>query len=271
MKLDSNLAWKQASGAISGNRDVLFALAGVFYLLPGLAVSLLFPQPEMPADPTREQVLAVMSGYYSSVIPYLIPIVLFQAAGTLALLTMLTDRSRPTVGEAIKLGLKGIVPYFLAQIILGLAIGLVGSILFGIGMLVGGPIIAGLTITVVVILAIYTAIRTSLVAPVIVVEGVANPIAALRRSWDLTKDNALRIALFYALVAIAFMVVIMIATALVGIVATLAFGQETSETVVIVVSALLNTIMTVYFVAIIASIHRQLAGPSTESVTTTFE
>ena len=41
MKFDSNRAWREASAAASANREVLVAVAGVFFLLPGLA-SVLF-------------------------------------------------------------------------------------------------------------------------------------------------------------------------------------------------------------------------------------
>ena len=41
MKFDSNRAWREASASASANREVLLAVAGVFFLLPGLA-SVLF-------------------------------------------------------------------------------------------------------------------------------------------------------------------------------------------------------------------------------------
>jgi hypothetical protein len=269
MKFDSNLAWKQASSAIAANREVLLALSGVFFLLPSLAFGLFFPQPEPAAGQNEQQLLALMGDYYSSAMPFMIPMALVQAAGTLALLTLFTDRSRPTVGEAIRQGIAGIVPYFLAQIMLG--IGVVGGVLLAIGALTGAAALVGLAIAVVVALAIYAAIKTSLVAPIIAVERERNPVAAIRRSWLLTKGNSARIGLFYALVIVVFFVVMMILMALVGIVLALVAGDEIARVVAAVVSSTLGSVMTLYLVGIVAAIHRQLAGPSQEAASAPFE
>ncbi|MFD2135472.1 hypothetical protein ACFSLT_10020 [Novosphingobium resinovorum] len=40
MKFDSSRAWSQASQAVSANREVVLALAGVFFLLPQLMFSI---------------------------------------------------------------------------------------------------------------------------------------------------------------------------------------------------------------------------------------
>ena len=271
MKFDSGLAWKQASSAVSANREVLFALAGVFYLLPGLALALLFPQPDMPTDPTPQEAMAIMSEYYESVLPILIPMLLFQAAGTLALLTMLTDMTRPTVGEAIKRGVKGLIPYILAQILFALVVGFAGGLVIAIGAVTGQTALAALGMGMAIALFIYGAIKTSLVAPVIVVEGQVNPIVALMRSWNLTKGNSLRLLLFYFVVAAAFLVIIMVVTAIGGIAVNLLLGEDIGGTIMLVVSAALNAVMALYFSAIIVAVHRQLAGAGQRDVSQTFD
>jgi hypothetical protein len=262
VKFDSNLAWKEASAAISANRDVVFALAGVFFLLPGLVMALLFPAPQPTAGMDSKEAAAVIADYYTSILPLLLPLILFQAAGTLALLTLLTDRSRPTVGEAIGTGVKGILPYVLAQILLGVGVGLVGGLVLAIGSATGTAALTVLGLAAVGLMVIYVAIKTSLVAPVVAVEGERNPIAALRRSWLLTKSNSLRIAVFYLLVGVVFLVVISVVVALVGIVASLAGGAHAGEIAGAVISSALNAVMVLYFVAIVAATHRQLAGAS---------
>ncbi len=271
MKFDSNLAWKHASAAIAANREVVFALAGVFFLLPGLAMALLFPAPEPVADMDSKAALAAMSGYYASILPFLLPMVLFQAAGTLALLTLLTDRTRPTVGEAIRMGVKGILPYVGAQLILGIGVGLIGGVILMIGAATGLAVLTGIGVAVVAALVIYAAIKTSLVAPVVAVEGERNPIAALKRSWVLTRGNSVRIGVFYLLVLAVFLVVIMVVTAVVGIIAAIIGGPDAGEMAGVVVSAALNAVMALYFVAIIAATHRQLAGEPAETTRATFE
>lgn len=268
MKFDSNAAWKLATTAISANREVVIALAGVFFLLPGLAMSLLLPAPQPTAGMDEQAVMAMVSGYYGSILPVAIPLVLFQAAGTLAVLTLLTDRRRPTVGDAIREGARAILPYFLSQLALALGAGLVGGLLIGVTAAAGLPAIG---IALALIGLVYAFIKSSLAAPVIVVEHERNPIAALRRSWFLTRGNSARITAFYALVGLTFMVVMVLVNALAGIVVALVAGAQAVEVAGAVVSSALSAAMALYFVAIFAAVHRQLAGPSPQGDSAAFD
>ena len=118
MKFDSNLAWRQASATVSANRDVLLALAGVFFLLPRLVLSLFMPEPQSRPNMTPAEMMEMLQNFYLQIAPYAIPMMLFQAVGTLAMLTLFTDRSRPTVGQAIRQGARGLFPYLAAQFLL---------------------------------------------------------------------------------------------------------------------------------------------------------
>jgi len=271
MKFDSNLAWKRASSSIGANREVLLALSGVFFLLPSLAFALFFPSPEPTPGQSETQIMAAMQDYYMSAMPILIPMALVQAAGTLALLTLFTDKSRPTVGEAIRQGLAGILPYIAAQLLLGIGIGLLGGIALALGSVTGVPAVAGVVIALVIIVAAYAAIKTSLVAPIVAVERERNPVAALRRSWQLTKGNSVRIGLFYLLLLVAFVVVMSLIMMAVGVVLAAVAGPETGRIAGAVVSSALGAVMTLYFVAVMAAVHRQLAGPSPDVASAPFE
>ena len=271
MKFDSNQAWKQAAGQVSANRDVLIALSGVFFLLPGLAIEMFLPQPQPQANMTAQQIMDLTRGYYFSALPYIVPTLLLQAAGTLAMLTLFTDRDRPTVGESIRRGVIGLFPYIAAQLLLGIGMGLVAAAIFSAAALTGLLAVIVVLGTAVVVAAIYVAVRTSLVAPVVAVEGVRNPVAAMIRSWRLTKGNSVRIALFYLLIVLAFAVVISIAMLLVGIVVALVASGPTALFIASLFRSILAAVMTVYFVAILAAVHRQLAGPSIEREQATFQ
>lgn len=271
MKFDSNRAWKEASAAVSANREVLFALAGVFIMLPSLAFALLYPQPEALPGMTGEQAANMLLAFYEEAMPWMIPMAILQAVGSLALLALFTDRTRPTVGEAIRLGLAGLLPYLAAQLLVGLAIGSLAVIVAGIGAASGLMALAVILAIGLIVLAVYIAIKTSLAAPVIMVEGARNPITALKRSWALTSGNSARIAVFYALLALVFIVVISIISALFGITASVIAGAEGARVVNAIVSSALGAIMTLYFIAAVAAVHRQLAGPSPEAVGATFD
>lgn len=271
MKFNSNLAWKEATAAIAANRDVLLALSGVFFLLPSLAFGLFFPQPEPAAGLSEAQLMKLMGDYYASALPVVIPMALVQAAGTLAILTLFTDTSRPTVGAAIRQGIGGVLPYILAQLLLGLGLGLVGSVLLAAVSLTGVAALIGAVIVALVLAAVYAAIKTSLTGPIIAVERERNPIAALRRSWQLTRGNSGRIGLFFLLVFIVFAVGITVIMAIVGIALALVAGAETARIIGAVISSALGAVLALYFVAIIASVHRQLSGPSPDAAANTFK
>lgn len=271
MKFDSNLAWKQASASIAANRDLLLALAGVFFLLPSLVFSLLMPQPEPAPGMEPDAIMKLMSDYYIAAMPYFIPMAVLQAGGTLAMLTLFTDRSRPTVGEAIRRGFASILTYVLALMLVGFGLGGAAVLVLTLAGVTGVAALAVLAFVALIVGAIYVGIKTSLLGPVVAVDGERNPIAAIRRSWRLTKGNSARIGLFYLLVLVAFFVGLMIAMTLVGILLALVAGDETAKVVAAMVSAAIGSVMTLYFVAISAAVHRQLSGPSPEAVSAPFE
>lgn len=271
MKFDSNRAWQEATAAVAANRDVLLALAGAFFLLPSLAISLLFPQPEPAAGQTEQQIFAMAQGYMIQVMPFMLAAAVVQATGTLAMLTLFTDRTRPTVGQAIRQGAAGLATYLVAQVLVGVALALIGGLVISVAAAIGAPVIAALGVAGVVVLAVYAFVKASLAAPIVAVERVRNPIAALQRSWRLTKGNSVRLGLFYLLVAVAFMVVMMLVMAVIGVVLSLLAGAGAAKTVGAVLSAGFGSVMTLYFVAILAAAHRQLAGPSAEAAGAPFE
>lgn len=271
MTFDSNRAWKQATAAIAANREVLMALAGVFFLLPGLAVSLLLPQPEPAAGADADAIINQMRAYYMASMPFLIPVAVLQAGGTLTMLTLFADRSRPTVGQAIRQGFVSVVPYVLAQLVIGLGLGLAGSVLLTAAALTGAGALVSVVMAVLVAALAYIVVRTSLAAPVIAVEGVRNPMQALRRSWRLTHGQAGRLGLFYLLLAVAFFFLISVVMAVLGIVLVLVAGPETGRFAAAVVSSALGAIAMIYFVGVLAAVHRQLGGANEEPAGATFD
>jgi hypothetical protein len=271
MKFDGNIAWKQASAQVSANRDVLIALSGVFFLVPSLALALLLPQPAAQTGMTADQMIAGARAYYLQAAPFIIPVLLLQAVGTLTMLTLFTDRDRPTVGESIRRGVTGVVPYLISQILLGIGTAIVAMMLGGVAAATGLMAVVAVAFAVVAAAAIYIAIRMSMVAPVVAVEGVRNPIAALVRSWRLTAGNVGRIALFYLLIAVAFIVIVMIVSLLSGIVIALVTKGDIMVGAQQLVKSMLGAALTVYLVAILAAVHRQVAGPSANGAVATFE
>ena len=262
MKLDSNLAWQEATRTLSANREVLLALAGVFFVLPHLALSLFFPVPQPQPGMNAQAAFATIQAYYANAAPFLIAVTIIQAVGTIAVLTLFTDRSRPTVADVIRRGVIGMVSYIGAQLLLGLAFGVLGGLLLAVAMATKVNALVGLVGLALIMAVIYTTFRLFLVAPVIAVDGLANPVAVLRRSWLLTRGNVARIFVFFAMLGLIGVVIMTMAGAIIGLITTLAIGAAASKLVVAVVSAVLTAVFTLIIIAVIAAIHRQLAGPS---------
>jgi hypothetical protein len=270
MKFDSSRAWTQASQAVSANREVVLALAGVFFLLPLLAFAIFFPSPETGSGMSEQQMMQVVRTYYASAAPAMLPLALLQALGTLSLLCLLDARQRPTVGGAIKAGLKGLLPYLVAQVLMMLAMGAIALVVVGgfgaaggvVGMLVGLAIVG-------VVLSVLS-VRLSVVAPAIATEHVFNPAAALARSWALTRGNTARLLGFYTLLVVA-MVVVMIFASVLTIPISLVLPVEAARLVSAVVQSILTTGTVIYSVAVLAQVHEQLVDGTPEAVAGTFE
>ncbi len=270
MRFDSNRAWTEATEIVRANRSVLWAVAGVFLALPVCAITLLAPPPEVPEGAEPRAMLDLLGGYYSSVAPWFLGMAVCQLIGTLTMLALFTDRARPTVAEALQLGVKGLLPTIVAQILAGLGFFMVAILLIGPASLGGSA-----TMVVGVLLALiafaYGMTRISMVAPVVMVEGQRNPLAALTRSWRLTQDNTGRLLFFYALLFLGFWIAVLLLGGLADLGLRLILGEQIGAPLGAFAAAALQAVMTIYFTAVYAATHRQLAGPSASTDARTFE
>lgn len=205
--------------------------------------------------------MATLSAYYNSAWPWLLGMAVCQVIGTLAMLALYTDRTRPTVSEALKLALRGALPVILAQLLAGMGIAAAAMIPITLAALTGIQALATAVVAACLVALVYVMVRISLVAPVVMVDGERNPVAALKRSWNLTRGNAGRLLLFYALLLIGFGIVILLVGGLVDLLLRLVLGMELGSTLGTLVSAALQAVMAIFFMAVYAATHRQLARP----------
>lgn len=267
MKFESNRAWEDAVQLVSTNREVLAVLAGIFFLLPGLVMSFFFAdtQTAIMADPMNAA--ENLGSELNSFVATALTLGLLQLAGYMALLALLTDRTRPTVGEAIATGFKslpsliGAVLIFLVGYLLSVVVfGTIGGLLGMIGAL-RALIVVGTALSLFAICYVMT--RLSQTVAAIVIERSLNPFTALRRSWQLTKGNGMRLFGFYLLLAIAYMVIaIVMYLAVSALFAVAGKLDKTGFMVMALVTGVIGAGFNALFTAIIAAIHRQLAGPS---------
>ncbi len=278
-KLDMGKAWTHATGLIGSNRDTIGAIAGLFFFLPSLALALFAPDLVNPpvagpdgADPqvAFQAMINQMTQAYADNWPMFLAMTLAQFIGSMSLLALLTDRARPTVREALTTGFASLFPYLAAQLLSALGVALLIGIPLGLVSAAGSPGATLLVGAVLVAVGFYVFVKFTLIAPVIAIDGIRNPIRALTRSWQLTKGNSFRIAAFLLLLFFTIGIISALVTGILGLVLS-ALGSDIAAIGLGVVNAAVNTGIGVIFLVVIAAIHRQLAGHSPEGLAATFE
>ena len=106
---------------------------------------------------------------------------------------------------------------------------------------------------------------------IVMVDKITNPIAAIRRSWALTQGQTGRLLGFYALIMVVFLVIVIAVQALLGALLALVAGPEAARIGLALVLGGVQGVMAVYFIAITAAVHRQLAGIDGRAIRATFD
>lgn len=262
MQFDSNEAWKEAVARVAANRDMLLAITGVFILLPSFAVQVFSPPLQLPlgGEAKPEQVLAAYGVYFEHNWPFLLVMAALHLIGTLAMIALITDPRRPTVAEAIRTGLARSGTAAAAMVVLFFALSFVAGLPLNIAALTGSLNIAFVGMAAGLGLLFYGLARTLPLLPVVVVERVSNPFAALRRAFLLSRGNGGRLMLFYALIFSAFLLSSILLLAGLKILFTLALGAQGTDLLMALADSGISAVMSVYLAAVLAAIHRQLAG-----------
>ena len=274
MAFDMGKAWSDAVAMVEGNREVLGVVAGTFFFLPGLLFALIGP--DMDAllegfDPERmEQAMAAFNVIYARYWWLFLALTLAQITGYLALLALLRDDARPTVGQAIGTAVKALLPAVATYLLFVLGVALAVGAVLALFALPGIAALTAVGVLLAVPLMLFLAIRASLSAPVLAIERVFNPLAVLARSWRLTRGHGWRLLAFFVLLTVAYVVL----SGVLGIVllAMLAIlGPGAGQIVGAILSGLIGAVASVVMIAVLAAVHRQLAGPSRRTVRQTVD
>ncbi|MGB3377629.1 MAG: hypothetical protein WBH10_07280 [Allopontixanthobacter sediminis] len=271
MKLDMGNAWSEATAMISANRELVAIIAGIFVFLPTIVLAVIAPEAATgPTEVNQNDPMATMQAFYAQNGIWLFVIAIINAIGSLALFALFAD-NRPTVGDAITTGIKTLLPYLAAQILLILALSILLGIPVGLAVAAGGSA-AGVLVGIVAFVAlVYVMIKFSLLAPAMIIGGILNPVRALRASWNATKGNSLRLLLFYFLLGIAVVVVAMVFGLVTGLFVAMLGTGAVAAMLGGALNGLVSAVWAVVIVAVLSATYRQLTGPSTQSVTETFE
>ncbi len=268
MKFDMSAAWNEAIRLMAANRQVVAIVAGVFFFLPAVIYGLAFTNPiteiqaSQGADPEFESTMRAVTAVVNEVWWVIALTMVVQWLGMLALALLWADKSRPTVGQAIRSGAGYLLPLIGAQLIMFVFLGIV--ILFFVAIAATGSAGAALLGGLIAAAAIvYVFVRLSLIVPVIAIERIKNPIGALGRSWRLTKGKAFRLMAFFFLLFIAMIVINSVVTLVFGLFLALG-GAEMALVGQAIGSGLVSALFSVIFLAVLIAVYRQVAGSADE-------
>lgn len=270
MKLDMGKTWNDATALLKGNVTLVATIVGLYYFLPSFAIALLVPEIANPAAPAAppgadpevvlEAMVAAMQEQYTLGWPYFLVITIAQYIGAVSVLALFPVRGTATVGEALSAGLRGAPTYLATQILFVLAAGIVFGLLAGsafalspfLGVLIGFILFVGL---------VYVSVKLIMVPAVIGMERELNPIAAMKRSWVLSKGNSVVICVFLLILFVVIGLISLLATLVLTTVFA-AFGDPVAGIGTALVSSLTNAAIGGIFLVVLAAIHRQLSSPA---------
>lgn len=274
LRFSSDRAWRDGMSLLSGNGQVLMALAGVFIFLPALGaalflsdmqVQMLREMPQMQAGAGSAMAMQQMWSLYARVMPWVLALVLVNEIGKAAMMALLTHRHRPTVGEALRWSLRCLPTLIGAGLVLAFGCSLAAlalALVAGIGAVAGAAAPAlGAVVALLFAAGLLVAVtRFSLVLPVVVIDGERNPLSALAGSWRLTAGNTPRLLAFYILLIVAYLVMTIALTAVLMGLAAYAAGTGRMFTLASgVLSGAISAGAATLWIGILAAIHRQLS------------
>lgn len=256
-------AWNETTEFMRREARLVLPIAFLLISLPGAMLQYVLPTPE-PGVPFDLQawmdnlplffLLALAAGLISLI-------------GTIAI-NYLAIRAGATVGEALQVGLRRFIFLFLASLLLALAAVVACAPLFLLvignapGEGPGGLFLLLLLIYMLLFIAAW--IRLMMMSPVTAAENVG-PIGIITRSWALTRGYFWKLLGFVILFAIAAIVAIVAISMVVGIIVALATGApptpgSTAAFVMLLVTAILQAIVTAFFATMAGRIYVQLSG-----------
>ncbi|MGB3712220.1 MAG: hypothetical protein WA985_11070 [Erythrobacter sp.] len=275
MNFNMNATWARAVELIRDNLSLLAVLSGVFLLLPALAIYLLLPDFGIMMTPGVDD--AQMEAWLrenAAAVTGLGLFALFMNFTGYGAMIALMGRRRPTVGEAIRQGIR-IVPSTIAAMLLTIIVYVIAgiAIVTPITLLATLSGMAGLAIIgvlVAFVLIIWLISRLSLTMPVLVIERTLNPVKALVRSFRLTKPKQWPITLFWVVLFAVYTVISLLVTGLFGVVAALA-GTGTAATAIMgLANGAMSMAVGTLICAIAVAMYGQLAGPGAGDLEETF-
>lgn len=243
---DSMACWNDTLRLLGQHRELLVAIAGVFVLLPTLTIGLLIPGPDTAGIEDPNLLIETVSRFILDNGLWFAIASIVSGYGTLAMLQLMLGEGNRSVSNILGDSLRLLPSYMIAGFISGLAM-FSGAMLF-------------------ILPGIYFYIKFCLTGPAIAAEKTTNPLTALRRSWELTKANSIRIFFFLLVILVTMGVIYLVTSGILGTVARLALPAEIAIIAALLVDSVLSMAIAILFATVFAAIYRQLTKTSKSAI-----
>src|SRR3569833_3336826 len=170
IKFDMGQAWSDTTRLLTANIGMIAIVAGVFFFLPYAAMTLLLTNSlgqMMVSDPQNPTAaFDLIFALYSHIWWVFVLVGVGQGIGMLGLLSLLTARQRPTVGEALLIGAKTFVPYLGAILLLYVLMAFVIGIPVALALAAGSTALTVIVVIAVLVALLYAMTKFSLIPAV---------------------------------------------------------------------------------------------------------
>jgi hypothetical protein len=260
-RLSISEAWSETAAFVKREGRLIYPIGFLLIALPGalLRTSVPVMVPGQLPEP----------GLWLALLPVAIILTLI---GNIAI-SRLALRPGTSVAESLQHGARRFVTLFLAALLTGLALMVIALplvfLLAAVAAAAGNPAIAasGAILFLPVFAFIWT--RLILMTPIAAAEE-GGPVAVIRRSWALTAGKFWTLLGFLALLVLVALVVSLAVGVIFGSIIVLAAGQplpgSLSAWLILIVSALVQAVLSSVFAVVIARVYAQLAPPDRAGV-----
>lgn len=206
---------------------------------------------------------------------YLVLLLAQQAA----MVTIASPLEEASFSTAMVRGIKSALPFIVISVILGIGYVALAALVFGIAAAAGlGGGGAGEIVSIVLLVLfmpgiVYLGCRFAVLVPVVAVDQVFNPIAAIRRSWAVTQGRVLGI--FLALLALGVLTLLVFGLPF-GLVFTTAINADPASGLPLLILLLpfvllpMFVIYTMFASAYAAALHSEVTGGGSERLEEVF-
>ena len=262
MKFSYNAVWDRTLVSLRAHAPLVGAIAGVFIFLPNLLLGHFLPAPQgTSTDPQAD--LDMLLTYWSATWHWQLMVVVATMGGNLAILILVLDHTRPTVGSAIASAMR-MLPYFLlAAFIIAIAMTLGAAIFvlpFGLLAAAAGPIFGSLGTIAALILLFYLSARAVAVLAAVAAIERRTPLDMIRRTLELTRGHGWAIFGLFFLVLLAGTIASLAIGFVLGSILRLVLNAALADFLILLVGSAFTSALAAFVVLLSGSIYRELSG-----------